>query len=118
MQEFQPLRRQLSRVKIDTCRVAARPSKASDKAKFDRVFGGEEDDGDRRDCRIGRHRRCVADDCNHGDPSASKFRCQRRQPIELTLPPAVFDRYGLALDIAGVFEALAKSAQAVSGCIR
>jgi hypothetical protein len=40
-QEFQPLRRQLTTVKIDTRRVAARPSKASDKTKLDRVFGGD-----------------------------------------------------------------------------
>jgi hypothetical protein len=39
-QEFQPLRRQLSTVKIHAGRVAARPSKAGDKTKLDRIFGG------------------------------------------------------------------------------
>src|SRR5262249_45808584 len=35
------------------------------------------------------------------------------QPIYLTLRPTVFDRHVLALDIAGVFEALAECAQTV-----
>ena len=50
---------------------------------------------------------------DHGNPSANQFGRQRRQPIELILGPAVFDRDVLALDIAGVFEALAKCAQTV-----
>ena len=43
----------------------------------------------------------------------TRFGRQRRQPIELILGPAVFDRYVLALDIAGVLQALAKCAQTV-----
>src|SRR5262249_17474201 len=43
---------------------------------------------------------------------------QCRQPIELILGPAVFDRYVLALDIAGVFEPLAKSAQTIHQRVR
>ena len=37
--------------------VAARSSEAGDKTKLDRVFGGDEDDGNRRGCRLGRERR-------------------------------------------------------------
>ena len=48
---------------------------------------------------------------DHGDLPANQIGRQRRQPIELILGPAVFDRHVLALDIAGVFEALTKSAQ-------
>jgi hypothetical protein len=48
---------------------------------------------------------------DHGDTSANQFGRQRGQPIELTLRPAVLDRYVLAFNIAGVFEALAKCAQ-------
>jgi hypothetical protein len=55
---------------------------------------------------------------DHGDPSANQIGRQRRQPVVLTLRPAVFDRYGLALDIAGVFEALTKSAQALRHPVR
>ena len=36
----------------------------------------------------------------------------------LILRPAVFDRYVLALDIAGLLQALAKSAQTVRACVR
>ena len=50
---------------------------------------------------------------DHGDPSANQIGRQRRQPIDLILGPAVFDRHVLALDIAGVLQALAKSAQTV-----
>jgi hypothetical protein len=55
-QEFQPLRRQLTDKKIDTCHVAARPGEAGDKTKPDRVFADQEDDRDRRGCRLGRER--------------------------------------------------------------
>ena len=56
-QELQPLCRQLAREKIDPCQVAARPGEAGDKTEPDRVFGDDEDDGDRRGCRLGRERR-------------------------------------------------------------
>ena len=38
---------------------------------------------------------------DHRDPPANQVVRQRRQPIRLTLGPAVFDRDGLALDISG-----------------
>ena len=50
---------------------------------------------------------------DHGDLPANQFGRQRRQPIELILGPAVFDRHVLALDIAGLLQALAKCAQTV-----
>ena len=50
---------------------------------------------------------------DHGDLSANQFGRQRRQPIELILGPAVFDRHVLALDIAGLLQALAECAQTV-----
>ena len=42
-----------------------------------------------------------ADRGDHGDLPANQFGRQRRQPIDLILRPAVFDRHILALDIAG-----------------
>jgi hypothetical protein len=50
-QEFQPLCRQLTQEKIDACQVAARPGEAGDKTELHRVFGDQEDDGDRRGFR-------------------------------------------------------------------
>ena len=55
---------------------------------------------------------------DHGDPSANQFGRQLRQPIESASGPAVFDRYVLALDVAGFFEALAKCAQTVRNRVR
>ena len=52
-----------------------------------------------------------ADD--HGDLPANQIGRQLRQPIELILGPAVFDRHVLALDIAGLLQALAECAQTV-----
>jgi hypothetical protein len=54
-QEFQPLSGQLGRKKIDSGCVATRSGEAGDKTEPDRVFGGEEDDGDRRGCRLGQN---------------------------------------------------------------
>src|SRR5262249_59414116 len=50
---------------------------------------------------------------DHGDLPANQIGRQRRQPAKLIVGPAVFDRYVFALDIAGIFEATAKSAQTV-----
>src|SRR5215471_3247289 len=112
MQEPQPLGCNLPGEIVDAGGVAARPGKAGDKTKPDRVFGGDEDDGNCRRCRLsGEHGTSERGD--HGDLSANQFGRQQRQPIYLALRPAVFDQHVLALDIAGVFEALAECAQAV-----
>jgi hypothetical protein len=76
-QEFQSLCGQLGIDKIDTCQVAAGPGQAGDKAKPDRVFGADEDDGDRPGCRLGLQRR-TAGRGDHGDLVANQFGCQRR----------------------------------------
>ena len=55
---------------------------------------------------------------DHGDLPANQFGRQRRQPIGLTLGPAVFDRHVLALDIAGFLQALAECAQTVRDRVR
>jgi hypothetical protein len=47
-----------------------------------------------------------------GRLTAHQFSGERRQPIELSLGPAVFDRQIRALDITGLFQALAKDPQA------
>ena len=88
--------------KIDTCQVAARSGEASNKTKPDRVFADDEDDGDRRGCRLGRQRSIgTSGRGDHGDLSANQFGRQLWQSIDLIVGPAVFDRDILALDIAG-----------------
>ena len=99
-QEIQPFCRQLSREHIDPCEVTAGPGEAGDKTKPDRVFADDEDDGDRRGCRLGRDRPSISRCCDHGDLAANQFGRQRGQPIELTLRPAVLDRYVLAFNLS------------------
>ncbi len=91
--EFQPLCHDLTTEKIDTCEVAARPGEAGDKTKLNRVFGGGEDNGDRRGRRLGRqHHSGTSERCDHRDLAANQVDRKRRQPIDLILGPAVFDR--------------------------
>jgi hypothetical protein len=100
-QEFQPLCGQLANEKIDTCQAAAGLGKAGHKTEPYWVFTDGEDDGDRRGCRLGRERHREASACgDHRDPSANQVGRQHRQPIELILGPAVFDRHVFPLDIA------------------
>jgi hypothetical protein len=94
--------------KIHARQVAARPGEVGDEPKPDRVYSDDEDDGDRRGCRLGRQRRSgTSGHHDHGNLPANQFGRQRRQPIELIVGRAVFDRHVLALDRAAVFEALA-----------
>ena len=75
--------------KIDPGQVAARPGEAGDKTKPDRVFADDEDDRDRRGCRLGRQRRQGASGRgDHGDPPANQFGRQRRQPIDIDSRPS------------------------------
>src|SRR6478735_7001999 len=68
---------------------------------------------------VGRPTRPATSACgDHGDLSAKQFSRQLRQPIDLILCPAVFNRHVLAPDIAGVFETLAKSAQTIRVHVR
>src|SRR5262249_62116158 len=81
-------------------------------------FADAEEKGVRGGCALARARRNISKCCDHGDLAANQFARQRGQPIKLTLCPAVLDRYVLAFNIAGVFEALMKSAQTVRVCVR
>ena len=117
-QEFQPLCRQLPLKKLipvrlppGRARLATRPSltgsSATTKTMGIVVVAALAANAERTSGR---------DD--HGDLSANQIGRQRRQPIDLILGPAVFDRHVLALDIAGLLQALAKSAQTVRGRVR
>src|SRR6516162_5234556 len=115
----QPLRRQLIGEKIDPRQIAARPIEAGDEAQPDRVFADAEGDRDRRRCRLGCE--CRSGTSGRNDYCylpVNQFGCQLRQPLELTLSPAIFDRHVLALDIAGVLEALAECAHTVRKRVR
>jgi hypothetical protein len=72
---------------------------------------GDEDDGDCRGCRLGRKRRDTSERGDRGDLPANQIGRQFRQPIDLILGEAVYDRHVLTLDIAALFEALTVCAQ-------
>jgi hypothetical protein len=71
-QQFQPLYGQLSPEKIDPSQVAAGAGEAGDKTSLDGIVAGDENDGDRRGCCLGRkHWRGTSGRGNHGDLSAN-----------------------------------------------
>jgi hypothetical protein len=54
MQEPEPFCHQFSGKKVYSCQVAARAGETRDQTNPDRIFGDEEDDRNRRGCRLGR----------------------------------------------------------------
>src|SRR5262249_51846356 len=98
--------------------IPARPDKAGDETKPDRVLGGNKGDRDRRDCSLGSRRRGGRARGDYGDVSANQFDRQLRQSIVLVLGEAVDDCYVLALHIADAFEAQAECAQTVCHRVR
>src|SRR5262245_1764378 len=110
-QELQPLCHDLAVEKIDARTIAARSGEAWDEAEPDRVFGDDEELGNCRGRRLDRERRRRAHGRDHGNSLTNEIPRQRRQPVVVTLPPAVFDCEVLALDVARLLEALAKCRQ-------
>src|SRR5262249_11499331 len=109
---LETLGHQLGRDKVDACQIAARPREAGDETKPDGIVADDKDDGDRRGCSLGREgRNGDFGRGDHGNRSAHQFNGQRRQPIILTVGPAVFDCYVLALDMARLLQGLSKRAQ-------
>src|SRR5262249_12270120 len=89
-----------------------RPREAGDETKPDWIVGDGKDDGDRRGCSLGREGRDGAfGRGDHGNLSAHQFTGQRRQLIILTVRPAIFDCYVLALDMTRLLQGLSKRAQ-------
>src|SRR5215475_1151819 len=106
MQQVEPLCRQLTAEKIDSCQVAARPGEAGDKTEPDRVLGGNKSDRDRRGCRFGNDRNGGCARRDYSDPPANQFSRQFLKSIELVLGETIDDCYVLALYIACLFQPL------------
>ena len=109
---------QLTSEKIDACEVAARPVEAGDKTEPDRVVADDEDDRDRRGCRLGRQAAAIRRPRRSRRPGGEPGRPPTPAADRLILGPAVLDRDVLALDKAGFLQALAKSAQTVRIAVR
>src|SRR5262249_56621009 len=60
-----------------------------------------EDDRNRRGRRLGHKSRwCVGRSGDHGNPASNQFGYQFRQPVELILGPAIFDRMAYFASVA------------------
>lgn len=97
--------------------VAARTIEACDRALFHRVQSIGEHDRN----RIGRVFRCTgcksADDGrDHAHLSLHQIRGQLGQAGHIVIRKAILDRKILALDIAGILQALTKASQVPGGC--
>ena len=80
--------------------VAARPGKAGDQPLDYGVGRGRKHDRDRRRRGLCRERRWSAGRGYHRDLPAHQLGRERRQPIVVTLRPAIFDRHVAAFDEA------------------
>src|ERR1700756_4763819 len=85
--------------------IACRPVEAGYKAKLDWVVASREYDRYRRSCRLGCQRCSVATAYDHCAAMLNQISSHSRQSIVLTLRPAIFDRYVLALDVARLIQA-------------
>src|SRR5262249_6681230 len=90
--------------------ITARPIDAGNKAAFHRVVAAREDDRDCTGRLHGDERRIVASGCgDHGDFTSNEISCERRQPIQLSLRPVIFDRNVLTIQVTGLVQATAES---------
>src|SRR5262245_44471694 len=118
MEKSQPFRRNLLGKKTDPGDVAARPGKAGDKTKRDRVSAAAEDDRDRCGRSFGRlNSSGRAGRSDNGDATADEVSHERRQAIVSAVQPIVLDNHVLTLDVAGFAEASAERSGMASGGI-
>src|SRR5262245_20860173 len=109
MEKSQPLRRNLLGEKTDPGGVAARPGKAGDKIKRDRVSAAAEDDRDRCGGRFGCLNSSGRAGCSdNGDATADEVSNERRYAIVSAVQPMVLDHHALPLDEAGFVEGFAE----------
>src|SRR3954471_17616371 len=118
MQESQPLGPNLSGQKIDAGCVAARPGKAGDQTKLDRVLRDAEDDRNRRGGSFGREGTIAEAGCSdHGHTTADELSHERWQAVVLAVQPVVLDHHVLALDVASFVEGFTKCSAKARGAL-
>src|SRR5262249_12331187 len=105
-QQLEPLGRQFGGDVAEAGEVAAGPGETGDQARPDRVADAGEDDRDCRGCAFRRERRNLPWGHDHVDLATDEVSGQCRQPIIVTLRPAVFDRQALSLDVADLTQSL------------
>ena len=112
---------QVCGLKSDPSDVAARSVKAGDEANFYRVDTACEDNRICGGCRFRRERcRGAATSCSgdHRHLTANQIGGKRRQSINLTKRPSVFNHHVLTFNEADFFQASPKLSHGICGCIR
>src|SRR5262249_35026994 len=104
--------------KVDTRHVAAGPGEAGNKTKLDWILASDEYDRHRRCGRFGNHGHLFAGGFDHCDFAANQIGRDLPKPIDFIFGVSVDNRDILTLDIAGLFQTLAKSAQAFRDSVR
>src|SRR5262249_14670526 len=93
-------------------RLASGRARRASSTEPDWVLAGDEYNGDRLCCRLGRQSHIITGRGNHADLAANQFGSEFRQPIALIFGEAVYDRHILTLDMASLLQALPVCTQA------
>ena len=105
--ELEALRFERASQHVNAGGVATRPVEAVDEPDVHRIVAGDEHDRYRRSRGLGSDRRGgCAESGKNGYLPPNQVGCERRQLIELSVRPAIFDLNVLALDVAGLIQAL------------
>ena len=103
---------------MDPSRVVARPGKAGDQTKPDRVFADAEDDRDRRGGSFGRQGASAEAGCrDHGHAAVDEVSHDRGQAVVMAVQPVVLDHHVLALEVASFVEGFAKRSAKARGAL-
>jgi hypothetical protein len=100
MQEPEPLGHDFSHKKVDAGCIAARPGKAGNQPKLDRINTDAEDGNSGRrgfGCKRGRRATCG----DNGHATADEVGHERWQAIVLAIQPVGLHRHVLVLEVAG-----------------
>ncbi len=109
-QQFHSLDVELRRQPGHACGVAARPVEAGDQAAFHRVCDGGENDRDGVGGFFrGKRRYRTSGGNDHPDIIADQLSGKRGKPVVAIVRCAIFDRDGLAFDVAGLGQPTKKS---------
>ena len=106
--EFEPLGEQFGRQPGDAGGRAPRPTEARHQAEFHRVVAGEKNQRNGRTGFAHAERRADAAGNDDGCATLNEIGREHRQPIEMTLRPAIFDDEVPTVDEADLGKALAE----------
>ena len=119
VQEFETLTFHLADKKINARRIAIGSVETGDQPQLDRVVAAGEHDrngcGRRFGCERGPDASCRSDDI---DSTPNQVTGERRQPIVLTLSPAIFHRHVLPFGVPAILQSLMECCECIGGLAR